>query len=263
MKRPHLIAVGALIAGIGASTFGWWKLRTANRALSSRLAEARVAHAETLRSEAENRKLSAVVAMARQDRVAARQALAAEVEAARLEVRELEDSARERFEERAAKTRERLEMLRSNRDLAKGPVLIENCRNVGTGSPADTLQTIVWAAATGHDDVSQALFAYGAATRVAAEAALAALPAEVRAKYPTPESLAALFAASAVNDLSAICITHLQAEDASHVVVKASGITRNLGEIPMQLGPSGWQVTIDAQAFDRISRKLLGASKSK
>jgi hypothetical protein len=88
---------------------------------------------------------------------------------------------------------ERAAVIAANRDPEKDFVLIENYRDAGRATPSAAFQTLVRAAAMGDDRTLAGLLTFDPQVRQQLEDRIAALPAPAREKYPTPESLAALF----------------------------------------------------------------------
>ena len=64
-------------------------------------------------------------------------------------------------------------------------------RNEGQASPLATLQTFAWACDRGDSDMIRSLLCFEAAGRVKAEAFIASLPPAARARWSSPEAMAA------------------------------------------------------------------------
>jgi hypothetical protein len=260
MKRAALIVF--LVAFAVLSALAYSRLRRENAALDHEIAALRARTEETTRLAAENERLRHLLELANQHRGDAQAALHAEVMQARHDVDALERQAREQFLEKTASDAAQLDALNANRDLRKGLVLVENCTNAGQATPEDALQTIVWASVNGHEDTLARMIAVSGAARTVAEAMLATLPESTRAKYPTPESLVVLYAEDTLKDIPAVQITDEKRLDAQHVTLLLRTANPRPSEIPMQLGPSGWQIDLSqGKLFEKVKSQLLKARK--
>jgi hypothetical protein len=67
--------------------------------------------------------------------------------------------------------------------------LTANCRNVGRATPAETLETQLWAATARDTDAFMQSYIFSAETRAQLETFFAGLSDAVRARYGTPERL--------------------------------------------------------------------------
>ena len=137
---------------------------------------------------------------------------------------------------------------------------MEHFQNAGQATPGAAFQTFVWAAMKGEDATLAGMIAFPGAAREKAEAVVAALPAEVQAKYPTPEKLAALFFANALTAMNAAQVVDVTLPDAEHAVVTVRGLTDRPQKIPMQLGSSGWQIVVPEGMVGKLGGWASGGS---
>jgi hypothetical protein len=257
-----IAVVAVLLLSAGLSGIAFWQLRKANLLLGHQVAAARTNADEAIRLRTENERLERIVALAKQSEIEAQRSLHREAEQARSEVEALEKKAEERYGAKQVAQAAEEEALRTNRDLRKGPVLIENLTNAGQSSPVDAFQTLVWAAANGHDDIVANRISITGGARMVAEAMIATLPEATRNKYPTAESLTALYVADQINEASAIQVVSEKAVDAQHVTLSVGKLSGRPDDIPMQLGPDGWQIDLsNAKLFEKIKRQLLKPRK--
>ena len=253
------IALPLLCLGLGLGAY--LHLRNANARLREQLATARIHDEQTAQVRNENREMEALVARAKADESGALRAIQTEVGRVRADVAELERKAEERYAAKLAKDREDKAALAENRDLTKGPVLLENCRNVGRATPVDALQTLIWAGMKGDDELVASMIALDGKTRAMVAALLAVLPARAREKYPTPEKLAALVFADVLMNVSAFQVVGQKAVDSQRVALTVAKLSGKTADIVMELGPNGWQVaTTDKKIFEQFKARILGAS---
>jgi len=180
-------------------------------------------------------------------------ALHAEVVRLRGEIADLEM----RAEERHAKGQANGAALAANRDPEKGLVLIENFRHVGRSSPSAVFQTMVWAATKGDDQLAASLLTFDVGARAQAEALISALPEGVRAKYPSPESLAALFFAEVVTGHEAARILSQTLQDPQHATVTIGFTSAAEGQpLTMQWGATGWQLVVPGKAVEALKKRM-------
>lgn len=247
-----------VLAVAAASGTALWQLHKENVRLRKQVAAGSAQAADTLRIQQENERLKQAIEASAHDRAGTAHELQTEAAAARREVDALELKAHERYATKLASDRAEMEALQANRDLKQGLVLVENCVNAGTATPTDALQTIIWAGVTGHDDVLRQRLSVSGAARTVAEAMLATLPDSLRQKYPTPESVAALYVADLLNEVSAVQVARETATDAQHVTLSVRKISGSAGDVPMRLGTDGWQVDLaQGKLFEKVKQQLL------
>ncbi len=130
----------------------------------------------------------------------------------------------------------------TNRDPEKGMTKLENFQNVGQGTPATAFQTLVWAALKGEDRIMAQTIGLDEAARRQMLQLMAGLPEAEREKYPTPESLLALFLAKALVRVSSLQIVTTEPRDAQNATICVRGLMGNDQNLPMRLGATGWQL---------------------
>ena len=261
MSRNFVLTLVALLVGAGTlSGIAYRRLHVEHDRLAAQLTALRLQAAGKERWLAENVRMKEVIELGRRDRREATAAVRSDVSRVQREIAELEQKAGAEHETINRQSRERTEALEANRDLAKGPVLIENCTDVGRATPENALQTLIWAAAQGHDDMVQLTLKFDGAARTLAEAAIATLPEASRAKYPTPESLGALFIGQVVNDLTGIRVIN-RSVTGGEATLNVGGLQKPIGSIALKQNADGWQVVIDAAVFKKIERMLLSPPK--
>lgn len=260
MSRKSALVLALLVVAAVLSLVAFRRGRAEHQRLTAELARIRTQATATQRQQEENARLAELIKAGRQDQFQATAALRAEVEQAQREVAELESKAVAERDMMVEKNRVRTEALHTNRDPTQGPMLIENCADAGRATPAATLQTLIWAAAHGNDELVQSAVVFDPAARALAEAAIAMLPESSRAKYPTPESLAALFLAQVVNDLTGIRVTD-QTVTGNEATISVSGLQKPIGKMNLRQTPDGWQVVLNPEVFASIRRMLLTPRK--
>jgi hypothetical protein len=251
------VLLGLLIAG-ALVTFAGYRFK--NVKLRQRFVDLRRQEQEAVRLREENQQVKARVALFASDEAGAAKALRADVDRLRSEVAALEQRAVERRTAHLGESAAEADALANNRDPAKGLMRAEFAVNAGRATPGAAFQTLIWAAMKGEDDAMAAAVTVTGRTREKAEALLAELPAEARAKYPTPEKLAALFFANGIlEELHSFQVLDHTATDATHAKlrVRFPG-ARKESSVPMALGPDGWRIVIGEKQIDMIRARLLG-----
>ena len=216
--------------------------------------------AERLRED--NRQVQAILARAEADAGDGARAIHADLMRAQTEVEELERKARASHAEMERAAAQDAENLANNRDPEKGLMRLEHFQNKGQATPAAAFQTFVWAAMKGEDATLANMFALDGAAHERGMAVVAALPEESRAKYSTPEKLAALFFAAALTAQPAAQIVEVVQTDAQHAVVAVRGLTDKVQKVPLQLGAQGWQIVVPPGMVDMLGKWALGGSKA-
>ena len=149
--------------------------------------------------------------------------------------------------------------LAANRDPEKDFVLVENFRNAGRGTPSAAFQTLVWAAVTGDERTLADLLTFDPQVRGQLEAWIAALPAPAREKYPTPESLAALFFSELVTGHTAARVLAQDAADPQPASVTIAFEHMAAGRpLSVLLAPEGWQLAVTAEMAGEFLRQMRG-----
>jgi hypothetical protein len=258
ISRGFKITLVVLVVGVSAGTFAGF--RFANARLRQRMEALRQGQAESGRLREDNRRAKALLAQIAGDKEAAARAFAGEVQRLRSEVATLEKRAVEGRGRVTAQLTADAEALAANRDPDKGFVRAEFAANVGHATPGAAMQTLVWAALKGDDEAMARTVALSGAVREKAEALLARLPEEARAKYSPPEKLAGLFFARMIlKEVEAFQITGVTMNDAQHATVRLRfpGQTKEPA-LPFERSETGWRVTIVAKQIDLIEAQLTG-----
>lgn len=258
------ITLGVLLAGVGI--FVATVLHLDNARLRKNLVGAEQAKREAVRLQDENDHARAQLSKMRASEAERAETLTRDAERLRREVADLEKaaSARAGAARLQAQNDARAKAEGSNPETGLTP--LERFHDVGQANPAAAFQTFVWAAMQGGDEKLASMIAFNGSGRAAAEAVVAALPEADRAKFPTPEKLAALFFADAFTAMQAAQIVDVAMMDDRSAVVVVRGMTRREQKIPMQLGPAGWQIAIPegmARGLEGWVRRKTGGPATK
>ncbi len=216
--------------------------------------------AERVRDD--NRQLQEIVSRAQMDTADGARAIHADLIRVRTEVEELERKARASHAQMRAASAQDAENLANNRDPEKGLMRLEHFQDKGRTTPVAAFQTFVWAAMKGEDAALAGMITMDYAAREKGIAVIAALPEETRAKYPTPEKLAALFFAAALTGQPSAQVLEVSFADAQHATVHVRGLTDKTQKIPMQLGAHGWQIVVPVGVTEKLGRWALGGASS-
>lgn len=176
----------------------------------------------------------------------------ARVKRLRAEVAELEKNAAAH----AARHPEKTDAPSTNRDPEKGMTRLEYLQNMGQQTPAQALQTLFWAALKGEDQALARTVVWDPAVRPEVQGLIDHLPAEARARYPTPELLWGLIITKYALDVSAIHIAAAVPESAVRTSLTVKGLTASDERLPMQLGPGGWQLFLGKSQLTALRREL-------
>lgn len=247
------------VAVVGLCAVAFLGLGRANARLAQAIADARSRNATLRRQRDQNQQLAILVRKSSVDAPSSHREIDAIIADARNQVVALENEAIERGIRAGADLRLKTEALRTNRDPTKGPVLIENCANVGQATPADAVQTLVWAAMRGDEAAVEHLIAMDSAARDQLQTALAELPDSARSMYPTPERLAALWISDLATRAAAIDVVRQTPIDGQHIILSLGRLDGQTQDALMVLNPGGWQIGIDDRGARKIVRQLLGA----
>ncbi len=256
MTWPKLI-VGAGVWGLGAGVF--IDLRARRGELQVELAELRRENTALADVRAEHQRLVAASAARRERGEATERAQHAALAAARKELDRLTVPAAE-----LARLRPTPEEIARNRDPEKALVRLEHFANVGVATPHAAYQTAVWAAMHGDDAALQGAIAFDAVAWEKAEALLARLPAEARARYPTPEALAGVFFSlkvlSGTESVQLLSPQFDGTDQATQQIITGDG--RFLGQ-RMSRGPAGWRMLVSESEVDLIGQNLRGEGEGR
>jgi hypothetical protein len=257
MKSPFLKYV---LAGLGVVLAGGllFGLHQDNKRLRRRVDEARRTGVQLERVREENQRMGAIAAQADTDAAAAAASIHARVGELREEIARLEKQAREAHRAATTSAAVDAEMMANNRDLRRGAVRLEHLQAVGRATPDAAFQTLVWAALNGKEAELAATIALPDKVRTAAEALIAGLPTEARARW-TPENLAALFFTGFFTEMIAAQIQEVKTTDAQHATI-AVRVTSGAkgGTIALNLVSSGdgWRIEVPPIAISSLRKKL-------
>ncbi|HWA24946.1 MAG TPA: hypothetical protein VG734_04655 [Lacunisphaera sp.] len=229
-----------------------------NARLRPRIDRLKSQRAEAERLRADNRELQAIISGSGTGTAAGVPAIRADLPRARVEVQELERKAREDYIQTQAIAARDAQNLAANRDPERGLVRLEYFENKGRATPAGAFQTFVWAAMRGEDGVLADMITLDDQARARGMVMLAGLSDEVRAKYPTPEKLAALFFADALTAQPSAEVLEVSFPDARNAVVRVRGLADQPQKIPMQYGPSGWQIVVPSGMVEKLGGWVKG-----
>ncbi len=134
-------------------------------------------------------------------------------------------------------------------------------RNRGNASPADAVETTFWAAANGDLSVLRNMLELSPGARAKATEVLARLPAEARARYASPEDLAALFTARDAFFQGAQLVYNQLLDDdhalAAMIVKAADGKSREVS-VSLHRVDDAWRLVMPAAAMEKIAAELAG-----
>lgn len=181
------------------------------------------------------------------------------------ELQKLSDAATE-----VAAVRGRIEELKkANAQTASGAEagpqgVQERWKNLGQGSPRDTLHSVIWAATGGEVDTLVSLLAFDAESRIAADNLFATIPPESRALFPSADKLVATMIAGRLpTNLNAAEIGE-QTEAGSDtliakVLLQRSGKSNNaVREVTFRFQRTGadWRLVVPQSVISDFSRSL-------
>lgn len=237
-------------------------VRLDNAHMRQQLARLNGQRQQAERLHEDNRQVQAILARAQADAADGARVIHADLVRAQTEVEELERKARASYAQKGQVAAQDAENLANNRDPEKGLMRLEQFQNMGQTTPSAAFQTFVWAAMKGEDATLAGLIVLDGAAHERGMAVVAALPEESRAKYSTPEKLAALFFAAALTAQPAAQIVEVVQTDAQHAVVAVRGLTDKIQKVPLQLGPQGWQIVVPPGMVDMLGKWALGGAKT-
>jgi hypothetical protein len=250
MKRKQLIlGLGALVLLVGTAFA--WQWRTGVR-LEAETARRRAEAAEAMRLRDRNRQLApqqvseVELANLRADHA---EALRLREEMDRL-TRQLAESPPEPLPAEAPP-------VPVADGLDRAPIPANEWRNLGNGTPQSTLQTALWAAASGNLGALAETLALDEAARLKAQALLAAQPDQIRAQYSTTERFVAFLTTRDVPLTSLQVSGALVRENDAQLVVNlpTSEQTNHLVSLTLSRRPDGWRLNVPAAAVDRYARQ--------
>lgn len=246
------LAALALLATAGAAGY----LHLQNAQLRRRLERQRPAQQQTALLREENTRLRQVVASHAQDREAAAATVRSQLEQTRHEITALEKKAAVQRNEDAARAIQEANALETQRNPTLGLTRLEHFRDLGQGTPSATFETMVRAVLKGDEASLTRMFVMPAKTRTQADALIARLPEEARAKW-TPEKLALLWVTGALTEMSALQITSERFESSDSAVVTFRGPQNvNDEKVNLRLTPEGWKIVVGSGMISNLEKQL-------
>jgi hypothetical protein len=214
------------------------------------------------RMRVDNRQLQEIITRVQADTADGARAIHDDLVRARAEVEELERKARVNHTQMRTQAAQDAENLANNRDPEKGLMRLEHFRNKGRATPVAAFETFVWAAMNGEDATLADMIAMDSVAREKDMAVIATFSEETRAKYPTPEKLAALFFAGTLTAQPAAQVSNVSFSDAQHATVQVRGLTDRTQKIPMEFGSQGWQIVVPVGMAEKLRAWALGGTPS-
>ncbi|MBI5382166.1 MAG: hypothetical protein HZA31_09735 [Opitutae bacterium] len=142
-----------------------------------------------------------------------------------------------------------------NPELGLAP--FECFRDVGRGSPTAAFQTTIWAMMQGEGSALAQSFAFAGTARKQAEALLARLPEDTRAKYATPEKMVGVIVfLGMMLGSEGFHIRGQDYDDPTHATVRLLNSHGNADDYAMQLGSVGWQMLVTEKDMRAIELLL-------
>ncbi len=134
-------------------------------------------------------------------------------------------------------------------------------RNRGNATVADAVETSFWAASNGELSILRDTIELSPGARAKADEILARLPADARARYSTPEDLAALFTARDASFQGAQLVYNQRVDD-DHaqvaIIVKADNGRDKEISLALHRFAGAWRLVMPADAMNRIGAELSG-----
>jgi len=246
-----LIGLALLVAGAGLTL-----LHLENRRLQRQLAaRASQAH-EGTRLREDNARLDQLLAEQPRSGEASRALVRRQIEEAQAEIARREQTADQQHAERVGVAARDAVAVETNRDPRLGLARLEYFKNRGRATPSAAFETLVWAAIAGDEAALADATTLNSATRARAEAFLAELPPEERAKW-TPEKLGQLWFSGLFTELSAIQIVGETTVAPGEALVRLRLANRDGEEkLAVRQTPDGWKVLAPSAAVDHLKKKL-------
>lgn len=256
LSKPFQVVLGVLLLGAAAAPAAFFKVQ--NLQLERRRARQRELTQRSAQFTEENRMLRDLLGKTNGDAATAAASVRAELDAARREVAEWERRARETRSATVAQAAREADALANNRDPLRGLTRLEYFTDSGQANPAAAFQTLGWAVINQPERIGS-LLTLAPAARAKAEALIAGLPEEARAKW-TPEKLGELFVTGALSSAPAIQIADVRMDAANRATLtfRIPG-ARGDPKLPLELGPNGWRVLIEERNIDVVRKKISQA----
>jgi len=246
-----LVGLGVLVGGVGL-TLLHLENRRLQRQLASRASQAR----EVARLREDNARLDHLLAERSRGGDPDRSLVQRQIEEARAEIARHEQKASQQHADRADTAARDAVAVETNRDPRLGLARLEYFQNRGRATPSAALETLVWAAITGDEAKLAEVTTLNSATRARAEAFLAELSAEERAKW-TPEKLGQLWFSGLFTELSALQIVGETTIAPGETLVRLRLAGRGGEEkLTLRQTPDGWRVLAPGAAVDHLKKRL-------
>lgn len=135
----------------------------------------------------------------------------------------------------------------------------------GRTTPADTLETVLWASAGGELEALTKALRFDPASQARAETLLAQLPEATRRHYATPETLLASLVAK---EAPLGALTVLAQRETGPGTALAYAVLQQNGRAPRQVcltfrqAEDGWQLVVPPNAVEKIATAALAAPAS-
>lgn len=254
MSPPFKFILGSLAVLLG--TAGLMLLHLENSRLQRRVTSDASRARAAARLREENARLEQVLAEQQRGADSAHSLVRREIAQLRAEIALHEQKAAQRRAAQLALTSRDAAAIETGRDPRLGLTRLEYFQNRGQATPSAALETLVWAALRGDETTLADLTTLNSATRAKAEALIAQLPAQDRAKW-TPEKLGQLWFTGLFTEMSAFQIVGETTVAADEAVVRLRLANRDGEEkLGLRLTPNGWKVLAPGAAFDQLQRKL-------
>lgn len=254
MSKPFKFILLGLAVLVG--TAGLALLHLENRRLQRQLAAQAAKTREVTRLQEDNARLDNLLTEQRRDSEGARSLLRRQLEDTRAEIARHEQTAVQQHADRLTAAERDAVAVETNRDPRLGLTRLEYFQNRGRATPSAAFETLVWAALTGDEATLANATTLNSATRARAEAFIAELPAEERAKW-TPEKLGQLWFSGLFTELTAIQIVGETTLSPGEALVRLR-LANQGGEekLALRQTPGGWRVLAPSAAVDHLKKKL-------
>lgn len=254
MCLPFKSILGSLAVLLGAA--GLMLLHLENSRLQRRVASDAARAREAARLREDNARLEQVLAEQHRGADSAHSLVCREIEQLRAEIALHERKAAQRRVAQLTLTSRDATAIETNRDPRLGLTRLEYFQNRGRATPSAALETLVWAALRGDETMLADVTTLNSATRAKAEALIAQLPAEDRAKW-TPEKLGQLWFSGLFTEMLALQISGETTVAPDEAIVRLRLANQHDEEkLALRLTPNGWKVLAPGAAVDHLQSKL-------
>ena len=254
MSKPFKLILVALAVLLG--TAGLTLLHLENRRLQHRFASDAPSARKMARLREDNARVEHLLAEQHRSSDSARLLVRREIEQVRAEIALHEQKAGQQHAAQVVMTSHDAAAIETNRDPRLGLTRLEYFQNRGQATPSAALETLVWAVLKGDEATLVDVTTLNSATRAKAEAFIAQLSAEDRAKW-TPEKLGQLWFSGLFTELSAVQIVGETTVAADEAIVRLRLANRGDQEkLALRQTPNGWKVLAPSAAVDHLKKKL-------